>query len=519
MQLTMDSAKEEWGEAGDWLEHAANSAGDWIRNVTGTPNMRSDRKKSYSSGKAGKPQTAVKPAVKPQKGAKPAVRGSRGTMPFNVVQYNLFGRPYIVSHDGQNERLQRIPSALLAVADVDVITFAEADNDHEVQLMATAFAAAGFRYRTTVVTDHDDASLLNGGVIIGSRWPILREDQIVYRDACSGTDCLAAKGVKYARVIKSDAARNVSKVFNIFGTHMQAWYSKKDKAARVKQAQQFRSFIDSQEIPVSEPVIIAGDFNSDLVRYPGEVKALLATLDATMPTLRGSVKFTSDPISNLLVGRDGAAHHCKPGYKESWGPEVQKTYSPNASTRVATQLVWPPATDTGEPLLPFFGHMGDRAYCPCCPSEWIDYILTSNRHQQPDPAHPPPTLVALAIKTAPVKVPWSGMLEPVAEPSDASSYMNLVDLSDHYPVFSQFHFAVLDPQSPVSEVDGCRKDSDCAFHPSIEASCFCVGPGCVWHGRHRNGWKAGASHPVNANCHFHPLSVSCVCHKDDAPGV
>ena len=63
--------------------------------------------------------------------------------------------------------------------------------------------------------------------------------QIVYRDACSGADCLAAKGAKYARIIKTTedrqedgSVRNMSKVFNIFATHMQAWYSPADKADR-----------------------------------------------------------------------------------------------------------------------------------------------------------------------------------------------------------------------------------------------------------------------------------------------
>ena len=41
--------------------------------------------------------------------------------------------------------------------------------------MAKAFANAGYNYRTSVVKDHEDKSLVNGGVLIGSKWPILRE--------------------------------------------------------------------------------------------------------------------------------------------------------------------------------------------------------------------------------------------------------------------------------------------------------------------------------------------------------
>jgi len=151
-------------------------------------------------------------------------------MEFTVLQYNLFGRPYEVSHDGQNERLERIPQALLAIPDeellVDVATFCEADNSEERDLMFAAFAAVGYKYRTDILEDPDNHHLINGGVIIGSKWPILREDQIIF-DHCKGTDCLAAKGVKYARVEKtiSNGTGNVSKIFNIFATHMQAWPS------------------------------------------------------------------------------------------------------------------------------------------------------------------------------------------------------------------------------------------------------------------------------------------------------
>ena len=184
------------------------------------------------------------------------------SMNFTVLQYNIFGRPYIISHDGQLERLERIPAAVLAIPglEVDVATFAESDVADERDRMFDEFAARGYRYKTSVVTDYNAKSLENGGVVIGSRWPILREDQIVFRNACSGSDCLAAKGVKYARVLKTSevpqqdgTVQNMSKVFNVFATHMQAWYSEEDQADRAQQARQFKAFVDAQQIDPSEP--------------------------------------------------------------------------------------------------------------------------------------------------------------------------------------------------------------------------------------------------------------------------
>ena len=234
------------------------------------------------------------------------------SMEFTMLQYNIFGRPYVVSHDGQQERESRIPGAILAIPDdvlnVDVATFAESDDANERELMFRQFEIRGYKYKTSVVTDYDGKSLLNGGVVIGSKWPILREDQIVYRDACSGADCLAAKGAKYARVIKTTEVRqddgtlkNMSKIFNVFGTHMQAWYSKADQADRAKQASQLKAFVDAQMISKTEPVLLGGDFNTDWVRYPGEVASLIKLLDASIPKLGGNVKCVL--VSDLLAFR------------------------------------------------------------------------------------------------------------------------------------------------------------------------------------------------------------------------
>jgi endonuclease/exonuclease/phosphatase family metal-dependent hydrolase len=436
-------------------------------------------------------------------------------MSFNLLQYNIFGRPYVVSHDGQQERLERIASAVEAAdLDVDVVTFAESDDSSERASMFAAFSRVGYKYHTTVVTDYDSKSILNGGVVIGSRWPIIKHDQIVYRSACSGADCLAAKGVNYARVVKT--VGNESKVFNVFATHMQAWSAAVDKADRVKQAQQFKSFVTSQAIPANEPVIMSGDFNCDLVRYPGEVSGLIKNLDASMPEMVGDIKFTSDPATNLLVGRDGGAGNCTAGYEKSWGAlDGTKTYSPSEATRVPTTMAFPPTTDTGAAVLPFFKRETNHSFCPCCPNEWLDYVLWSNAHQQPEPSAPAPTLAAVNLKlnaSNATRVAWDGTMQPVPHPAYASAYMDLVDLSDHYPVIGRFVFAVDGPV--VDNIYGCRNNDDCSFHASFLASCYCDGAGCTWDGKHVDGWEEGASNPVNDNCHYHLTSLTCACHKE-----
>ena len=134
--------------------------------------------------------------------------------------------------------------------------------------------------------------------------------------------------------------------------------------------------------------------------------SLIGTLNATVPTLTGDSTFSSDPSTNLLVGRDGAAGDCSDAYTRSWGAESNKTYIPSEATRVVSSIKWPPATDTGAPVLPFFQLRSNLSYCPCCPQEWLDYVLSSVQHQQPTNN---PTMQVVAVKSAtPFAVPWAG---------------------------------------------------------------------------------------------------------------
>ncbi|TMW59250.1 hypothetical protein Poli38472_004319 [Pythium oligandrum] len=423
-------------------------------------------------------------------------------MSFQVLQYNVFGRPHEVSKDGQTERLTRIPESLLALsADIDVVTFAEADIQSERESMLTQFREHGFRYSTSILHDPDPfASLLNGGVLIVSKWPIVREAQHVYRRACHYSDCLAAKGVKYARLVKT--VHNVSKVFNVFATHMQAWSTPDGRADRIKQAQQMRDFVDAIEIPHHEPLIFAGDFNVDNHTFKDEVQHLVDLLKAQTPFQVGEQSFTSDPRSNLLVGRDGAAnsYKCSAQYVESWGPEVNGTYHPTALTRLKCGA--PPFKRGG--AVPVFIHSDSMCYCPCCPKEWLDYVLYAQApYQQPSKT---PTLEARVNQVKPFVVDWTA-------PKSSNQKMELIDLSDHYPVIGSFEFAV--DRSPGKDndpsnvhLDGCSNDDDCRFYGF---RCYCSGPNCYYNGTRMSGWDLDSHHPVNRQCLLQKSAMQCLC--------
>ncbi|KAF0682893.1 Aste57867_25028 [Aphanomyces stellatus] len=429
------------------------------------------------------------------------------------LQYNVFGRPTTVSQDGQHERLQRIPDAIAAMCPttscggVDVVTFAEADIDADRRDMLSAFHKLGFPYHTNVIADTDPfTSLINGGVLIVSKWPILREAQHIYRGACHYSDCLAAKGVKYARLNKT--VGNLSKAFNVFATHMQAWSTKEGCADRIKQAQQFHTFAEALAIPHSEPLVFAGDFNVDNHSFVGEVDHLIELLHATSPRRVGDQLFTSDPRTNVLVGRDGAAHsnQCNQEYIESWGPlQVDhQLYTPSLLTRVPchhnASSSASVSKNTSHSSVFVDAAASSLCFCPCCPLEWLDYILYAQLpYQQPIGT---PTLEAIAAHAtgpAAFTAPWSS--------PQSNARMRLLDYSDHYPVLGKFTFAV-NTSERVRHLDGCSTDSDCRFN---SFRCYCEGPGCFYQGSHTDGTHLPSTHPVNKNCLLLKTRVECSC--------
>ncbi|KAI9909643.1 hypothetical protein PsorP6_014623 [Peronosclerospora sorghi] len=397
--------------------------------------------------------------------------GGTPTMTFEVVQYNLFGRPALVFKDGQSERLQRIPEALVNHSKtIDVFTLAEGFDSSRDDMLAQ-FRKLGFEHSTSIL---DGPAATNGGVIIVSKWPILKEAQHLYGTTCHGTDCLAAKGVKYARVLKS--VNGVSKIFNVFATHLQ-----------------MRKFIDAVGIPAHEPLILAGDFNVDNQTFRDEVTNLELTLKAHEPLRIGNQRYTSDPHTNVLVGRDGAAgdNKCKAQYESNWGPlqvGVAGVYTPSLNTRTTCSK-----QDGGD----------NKCYCPCCPFEWLDYVLYAQApYQQPSTV---PTLEALVNQVSLFKADWSDENGPAK--------MAMRDLSDHYPVLGKLTFPLtrgkgMDNDPSSYNLDGCSTDSDCHLGDS---GCLCKGAQCYYKGNYTDGSKLDKDHPVNRNCAFELDRAKCIC--------
>lgn len=207
---------------------------------------------------------------------------SRAGPSLDVLAWNLFLRPRKLFKDRQLDRASLMPKFL---SSFEVLVLSEAFDDG-LRRQLTAALKPSHPYVSQVV-GRDEGYKQDGGVFVLSRWPIEAQDVALYGDLCEGADCLAEKGVLYVRIVKEHIR------YHLFATHLQAANPK----VRAEQLQMLSEFIASKKIPVSEPVIIAGDFN--IKRHSGEFSRMLAILGATCPPTSG-YPYTSDPGNELV---------------------------------------------------------------------------------------------------------------------------------------------------------------------------------------------------------------------------
>ena len=227
--------------------------------------------------------------------------------------------------------------------DVDVITIAEAwckrsgrlDLTNGIVCLRITMSLATFcrqAFRRQLGWKHSSdilwhpgkgSKVVSGGVIVFSKWPLKAHNQYSLRGTVrEGQRRIATrrKGAQYVKIIKTDPVTKVKQAFNIFGTHLQAWSTEAGKTARAGQLHELRdTYLPALRIPEtgSEVVIFQGDMNTDFVLHPEEVATMKSALHAELPTWVGDQPFSSDPSTNFLVGKDGAAktNGCETAYR------------------------------------------------------------------------------------------------------------------------------------------------------------------------------------------------------------
>lgn len=219
---------------------------------------------------------------------------------FHLLTYNVFLRaPTFLFRDAHDERV-----ALLAgqLDGYDAIVLQEAFSDRHRERIVTELADQ-YPYRTRVL-GRDGLIRQDGGVVILSRWPIEHEDQRLFGDACAGTDCLAQKGVLYARIEKA------GRRYHLFGLHAQADPSR--ASVRERQLRIVNEFVANQRIPRDQPVLIGGDVNVDLLTdaQSDEYSRMIEMLDVAHPPLaHGTEELpTWDAATNSMLDGPARGH-------------------------------------------------------------------------------------------------------------------------------------------------------------------------------------------------------------------
>ncbi|MDH2392849.1 sphingomyelin phosphodiesterase [Streptomyces sp. HNM0663] len=305
--------------------------------------LRKIRGAALSSALAATLLAVTAPGATAASAASTATAGSAAQTPgLKVLSYNVFlFSKNLYPNWGQDHRAAEMPKTAFFKGN-DVVVLQEAfDNSSSDALMNRA--AAEYPYQTPVMgrsrsgwdaTGGAYSSMTpeDGGVTVLSKWPIIRKEQYVYKDAC-GADWWSNKGFVYAVL---DV--NGTKV-HVVGTHAQSTDPGCDpgEAAEMR-SRQFRAmdaFLDGKNIPASEQVVVAGDFNVDsrTAEYGSMLSdAGLADADArtghpysfdTAENSIASYRYPDDPREDLdyVLHRAG---HARPA---GWTNEVIKEAS------------------------------------------------------------------------------------------------------------------------------------------------------------------------------------------------
>ncbi|ELS50643.1 sphingomyelin phosphodiesterase [Streptomyces viridochromogenes] len=214
-------------------------------------------------------------------GAAPTAAAAEQAPPLRVLSYNVFlFSKTLYPNWGQDHRAAQIAKASFFRGN-DVVVVQEAFDNSSSDALKSAVAGE-YPYQTPVVGRSRDGwdatggaysatTPEDGGVTVLSKWPVLRKEQYVYKDAC-GADWWSNKGFAYV-VLNVNGAK-----VHVVGTHAQSTdpgcAAGEAAAMRSRQFKAIDAFLDAKSIPAGEQVVVAGDLNVDS-RTP-EYASLLA---------------------------------------------------------------------------------------------------------------------------------------------------------------------------------------------------------------------------------------------------
>ncbi|MCL8016987.1 sphingomyelin phosphodiesterase [Streptomyces sp. AS02] len=239
-------------------------------------------------------------------GAAPTATAAEQAPPLRVLSYNVFlFSKSLYPNWGQDHRAAEIAEASFFRGN-DVVVVQEAfDNASSDALKASV--AGEYPYQTPVVGRtksgwdatggaYSATTPEDGGVTILSKWPIVRKEQWVYKDAC-GADWWSNKGFAYV-VLNVNGTK-----VHVVGTHAQSTdpgcATGEAAAMRSRQFKAIDAFLDARNIPAGEQVLVAGDLNVD--SRTAEYASMLADGGLAGAEARTGHPYSFDTLENSIA--------------------------------------------------------------------------------------------------------------------------------------------------------------------------------------------------------------------------
>eukprot|EP01103_Thecamoeba_quadrilineata_P000938 TRINITY_DN1082_c0_g2_i1.p1 TRINITY_DN1082_c0_g2~~TRINITY_DN1082_c0_g2_i1.p1 ORF type:complete len:410 (+),score=58.72 TRINITY_DN1082_c0_g2_i1:53-1282(+) len=192
------------------------------------------------------------------------------TVKMKFLSYNLFIRPPGIMNNSNDYKDERLHEFIKEMSKFDIIGLQEvfsAYSSRQQELINKAYTQ-GFYYYIRSPSPYSRMSIVDGGLLLLSKYPIEEKDYITFTLAMQ-SDALAAKGVLYGKI---QIASQPQATVHVFVTHTQASYANsevtKNQLVRKSQLLQLRDFISRKTANDHLPVVILGDLNVNARRAP-----------------------------------------------------------------------------------------------------------------------------------------------------------------------------------------------------------------------------------------------------------
>lgn len=195
---------------------------------------------------------------------------------------------------------------------IEILVFQELFDDDVIKLFRHRLGRQGFQHTSKLKGNLLSGNLINSGVMIFSRFPIINEDSTIFKEE-QGNDRLASKGA-----VKISIEKNRIPI-DIIGTHLQA--GRKGEAFNIKTSQ-IRQF--NEKLIREKLTFIVGDWNFNTNKFKTVFDDIHKELDFTnIPTPSGSSNENFGETTNNIL--DHISYKNNPKYSVEGSVIVDKT--------------------------------------------------------------------------------------------------------------------------------------------------------------------------------------------------